>query len=53
MRLKEPERITLADGLKLLEQHVATDEAKTRLRQAFVQHAIQHAPAFTFLYEKS
>jgi hypothetical protein len=33
--IKEPERITLAEGLKLLEPHVTTEEARARLTQAF------------------
>ena len=35
--LKEPERITLAEGLTLLDRHVPTEQAKARLRQAFIQ----------------
>jgi predicted nucleotide-binding protein len=49
--LKEPERITLAEALKLLEAHVSTEEAKARLGQAFVRRALRHAPAFTFPYD--
>jgi hypothetical protein len=33
--IKEPERINLADGLKLLEEHLPAEEAKVRLRQGF------------------
>ncbi len=38
--LKEPERITLAEGLALLKRHVPAEEAKARLWQVFIQRAL-------------
>jgi hypothetical protein len=49
--LKEPERITLGDGLKLLESHASTEEAKSRLRQAFIARAISQQPLFALPYD--
>ena len=51
--IKEPERINLADGLKLLEEHLPAEEAKARLRQAFVQKAFSQAPLFAFSYDEA
>ena len=52
--LKEPERITLAEGLTLLERHVpTTEEAKSRLRQAFIQKAFRQEPLFAFSYDEA
>ena len=51
--IKEPERINLAEGLKLLEEHLPAEEAKARLRQAFVQKAFSQAPRFAFEYEQA
>lgn len=51
--LKEPERITLVEGLKLLERHVPTEEAKTRLHQAFIQKAFRQEPLFAFPYDEA
>src|SRR6266851_1551855 len=49
--LREPERITLVEGLQLVGRHVPTEEAKTRLRQAFIQKAISQQPLFAFSYD--
>jgi predicted nucleotide-binding protein len=51
--IKEPERINLADGLKLLEEHLPAEEAKARLRQAFVQKAFSQAPLFALAYDEA
>ena len=46
--LKEPERITLVEGLELLQRHVPAEEAKTSLRHAFIRKAFQQAPLLLF-----
>jgi hypothetical protein len=51
--LKEPERITLVEGLEVLERHVPTEEAKSRLRQAFIRKAFRQAPLFAFSYDEA
>jgi hypothetical protein len=51
--IKEPERINLADGLRLLEEHLPAEEAKVRLRQAFVQKAFSQAPLFALPYDEA
>jgi len=51
--VKEPERINLADGLKLLEEHLPAEEAKARLRQAFVQKAFSQAPLLALPYDEA
>ena len=51
MRLKEPERITLVEGLELLEQYGPAEQAKARLRQAFIQKGFRQEPLFAFSYE--
>jgi len=51
--LKEPERINLAEGLTLLKSQLPVDEAKGRLRQAFIQKAFSQEPCFAFAYEEA
>jgi hypothetical protein len=53
--LKEPERITLAEGLALLERHVPTEQAKARLRQAFIRRAFiqSESPIFALSYDEA
>ncbi|MGC2221827.1 MAG: nucleotide-binding protein [Methylocella sp.] len=51
--LKEPEHITLAEGLALLESHLPIEQAKTRLRQAFIQGVLREPPRFAFEYDKA
>ncbi len=51
--LKEPAHITLAEGLILLESHLPTEQAKTRLRQAFIQGVLGEAPRFAFEYDEA
>jgi hypothetical protein len=52
--LKEPERITLPEGLTILQQNgLSLEEAKARLRQAFVQKAFPQAPLFAFEYDEA
>ncbi len=54
MRLvKEPERITLVEGLTLLARHLPFDEAKERLRQAFIRKAFPQSPLFAFEYDEA
>jgi Hypothetical protein (DUF2513) len=50
--LKEPEHITLPEGLILLQNSgLSTEDAKVRLRQAFVRKAFLQAPLFAFEYD--
>jgi hypothetical protein len=51
--VKEPELITLGEGLKLLESHLTAEEAKIRLRQAFVQKAFRQEPLFALSYDEA
>ena len=53
--LKEPGHITLAEGLKLLESRLPAEEAKARLRQAFIQRAFiqSEAPIFALSYDEA
>jgi len=52
MTLKESEHITLPEGLILLQNSgLSTEEAKVRLRQAFVRKAFSQAPLFAFEYD--
>ena len=51
--LKEPERITLAEGLALLERHLPAEQAKVRLRQAFTRKAFPQSPLFAFEYDEA
>jgi hypothetical protein len=51
--LKEPERITLAEGLKLLERDIPADQAKARLRQAFIRKAFSQQPLFALPYDEA
>jgi Predicted nucleotide-binding protein containing TIR-like domain len=52
--LKEPERITLAEGLTILQQNgLSAEEGKARLRQAFVRKAFPQAPLFAFEYDEA
>jgi hypothetical protein len=53
--LKEPERITLAEALVLLERHLSAEEAKARLGQAFIQRAFiqSESPIFAFSYDEA
>ncbi len=46
--LKEAERITLAEGLTLLESHVSTEQAKARLRAAFIRKAFPQSRQLIF-----
>jgi predicted nucleotide-binding protein len=50
--LKEPERITLVEGLSLLQNSgLSPEEAKTRLRPAFERKAFLQSPCYAFEYE--
>jgi hypothetical protein len=49
--LKEPERITLVEGVELLQSRLPTEEAKTRLRQAFIRKAFRQVPLFALSYD--
>ena len=52
--IKEPEHITLVEGLAILRSNgLSTEEAKTRLRQAFVAKAFLQAPLFAFEYDEA
>jgi predicted nucleotide-binding protein len=49
--VKEPERITLAEGLHFLEKHFPTEQAKALLRQAFILKAFSQSPSFALEYD--
>jgi hypothetical protein len=51
--LKEPQRITLAEALTILERHLSTDQAKFRLRQSFIQKAFHQEPLFALSYDEA
>jgi hypothetical protein len=53
--LKEPERTTLAEGLKFLESHFPREEAKAQLRKAFIQRAFiqSESPIFALSYDEA
>jgi Predicted nucleotide-binding protein containing TIR-like domain len=51
--LKEPAHITLAEGLVLLESHLSIEQAKTRLRQAFIRGVLGESPRFAFEYDEA
>ena len=51
--LKEPEPITLVEGLKLLEKHVPTEEAKRQIRQAFIRKSFRQEPFFALPYDEA
>ncbi|SED60528.1 hypothetical protein SAMN05444161_3570 [Rhizobiales bacterium GAS191] len=51
--LKEPKRISLAEGLALLEGHLPIEQAKRRLRQAFIQKAFSQEPLFALPYDEA
>lgn len=53
LALKEPERITLAEALTILERHLPTEQAKLRVRQAFIQKAFRQEPLFAFSYDEA
>jgi hypothetical protein len=46
-----PERITLIEGLALLMKHLESDEAKSVLKQAFIQKEFSQAPLFALSYD--
>jgi hypothetical protein len=48
--LKEPQRITLVEALTILQRHLSTEQAKLRLRQAFIQKAFRQEPIFALPY---
>jgi len=52
---KEPERITLAEGLNLLESHFSAEQAKASLRKAFIQRAFiqSELPIFAHSYDEA
>lgn len=45
--------ITLVEGLQLLESVLPAEDAKRRLRQAFVQKAFRQEPLFAFQYDEA
>jgi hypothetical protein len=49
--IKEPERITLTEGLAILKQHLPPDQAKVRVRRAFVQKMLDQEPLFAPPYD--
>lgn len=51
--LKRSERITLADGLQLLLPYLPAEQAKDRLRQAFVHKAFSQAPLYACPYDEA
>jgi len=54
LTLKEPAHITLAQGLTILQQNgLSLEDAKVRLRQAFVQKAFSQEPCFALAYDEA
>ncbi len=51
--LKEPEHISLPEGLALLESHLSIEQAKTSLRQAFIRGVLGESPRFAFEYDEA
>jgi len=51
--IKEPQRITLAEGLAVLEQYLPPHQAKARILRAFVQKALDQEPMFALPYEEA
>jgi hypothetical protein len=51
--LKEPDHLTLADGLAILEGYLPREQAKSRLRAAFVCKAFVHSPLYAFSYDEA
>ena len=51
--IKEPERITLAEGLALVERYLPPDQAKARVLRAFVQKALEQEPVFALPYDEA
>ena len=51
--IKEPERITLAEGLALVEKYLPLDQAKARNLRAFVQKALNQEPVFALPYDEA
>jgi Protein of unknown function (Hypoth_ymh) len=51
--IKEPERLTLAEGLALVEQYLSPDQAKARVLRAFVQKALDQEPMFALPYDEA
>jgi hypothetical protein len=51
--LKEPDCINLAEGLALLERHLPAEQAKVRLREAFIRRALIQSeyPLFALPYD--
>jgi hypothetical protein len=47
------ERITLAEALAFLEQSFPPDQAKARIRRAFVQKALDQQPMFALPYDEA
>lgn len=51
--VKESERVTLAEGLAILERHLPSEQAKERLRRAFVKKEVHQEPMFALLYDEA
>jgi hypothetical protein len=51
--VKESERVTIAEGLAILERHLPADQAKARILRAFVQKALDQEPLFAFPYDEA
>lgn len=43
----------MVEGLKILESHLSAEEAKIRLRQAFIRKAFAQAPLFALPYDEA
>ena len=50
--VEESERVTIAEGLAILERHLPADQAKARILRAFVQKALDQEPLFAFPYDE-
>lgn len=51
--LREPERLNLAEGLAIVERHLPAEQAKARLRAAFVQKAFHQSPLYALPYDEA
>jgi hypothetical protein len=51
--LREPDHLTLVDGLAILERYLPREQAKSRLRAAFVRKAFIQSPLYAFPYDEA
>jgi len=51
--VREPDRLSLADALAVLETSIPTEQAKSRLRAAFIQKAFSQSPLYALPYDEA